>query len=206
MNDAKPAKNASGIRPAIALSVEARELFVDASLEVRVERRSDRCRWCPRAAPVPRRDAEHDGAAEHTRERQQPGEQVEPVRRGPRDDGRPERADQLVLDLRARVAGSDAPRDERLHAERDRRTRLVERRVTRRADDLAFELALRRMLLARERRPSAKQQRRECYEDSASWMHCCSVSFVTAPGTCATTRPVRSAQNVSGTPVSPYLA
>src|SRR4051812_238780 len=205
MNEAKPAKNASEIRPATSSGLEARELFVDAPLEVRVERRSDRRRRCARAAPVPRCSAEHDGAAEHSYQRQQPRQQVEAVRRWAGDDGRPERRDQLVLDLRACVAGVDAPCDERLHAESDRRARLVERRVTSRADDLAFELALRRTPLARRRRRGAQEQRSERYEESASWMHCCSVSFVTAPGTCATTRPLRSAQNVSGTPVSPYL-
>ena len=56
------------------------------------------------AAPPPRGRAEHDRAAEHGDERQQPREQVEPVRRRARDDRRPERRDQLVLDLDLRVA------------------------------------------------------------------------------------------------------
>ena len=42
-----------------------------------------------------------------------------------------------------------------LHLLRDRRVGLVERRVARRADELRLELALRRMLLARERRRDA---------------------------------------------------
>src|SRR5207247_412031 len=122
------------------------------------------------------------------------------VSRRPGDHRRPEVRDQPVLDLRARVAGGDPLRDEALHLLGDRRVGLIERHVTRRADDLALELALRRMLLARRRGRSGEQERRKRYEESASWMHWSSVSRVTAPGTCATTRPRLSAQNVSGTP------
>src|SRR4051794_4227041 len=164
MNDAKPARNASGMRPATALGLVARELFVDSALEVGIERlAAGRWRSAP-PAPAPRRRAEHDRTGEHSRERQEPREQVEPVRRRTRYDGRPERRNELVLDLRTRVTGGDAPTDERLHPKRDRRARLVQRRVASRADHLALELALRRMRLARERRRGAEEQRGDRYE------------------------------------------
>ena len=51
------------------------------------------------------------------------------------------------------------------------------------ADDLALELALGRVPLARGRPRREEERREERYDSSAPWMHESSVSRVTAPGT-----------------------
>ena len=79
---------------------------------------------------------------------------------GARDDRRAERAISLSSISERVSPGGDPPRDERLHAARDRRARLVERRVAGRADDLSLELALRRVPLARERGRGGERQQR----------------------------------------------
>ena len=207
MNDAKPARNASGIRPAMTRQGSKRASSSsmrrstsgssggDSGRRRRLARGSSATR--PRRARPRRRARPPRGNSQASRSK--------PCVAGRAMTDRPNVAISLSSISERVSPGGDPPRDEGLHAQRDRRARLVERRVTGRADDLSLELALSRVSFARERGRGGEQQRRESYEESASWMHCSSVSLVTAPGTCATTRPLRSAQNVSGTPVSPYL-
>ena len=56
-------------------------------------------------------------------ERQQPGDQVEPLARRHGEHGGAELVDELRLDLALRVAGGDPRADERLHPQRDRARR-----------------------------------------------------------------------------------
>src|SRR5207247_6500898 len=126
-----------------------------------------------------------------------------------RDHLGPELGDELPFDLALRVAGADPRGNEDLHPARDRRARLVDRLMARRADDLAFELPERRMPLAcgGHGREGERGQHdgEQLHPSSALWMAAASVSFVTAPGTCATTLPARSMKNDSGAPVTPHL-
>src|SRR5207302_7843670 len=101
--ETSPARNATGIRSAI----EARELFVEPALELRVERppiERDRARnafWLlAPAAPPPGERADDAGRAENPGQRQHPGEQVEAVRRRRRRDPRGPR---VLLPVHART-------------------------------------------------------------------------------------------------------
>ena len=85
------------------------------------------------------------------------------MRRRPRDHLGPERALELALDLALVSPGGMRAAMNAFMRARDRRARLVERRVARRTDHLALELAERRMALAREppgASASSEQQRR----------------------------------------------
>ena len=93
-------------------------------------------------APGPRESADDDGADRERAERQQPGEEIEPALGRLGEHGGAELVDELGLDLRGAVTGRDLRADERLHPRRDRRVRLVERRLARRADDLRLEIGL----------------------------------------------------------------
>src|ERR671925_1442067 len=107
MIERSPARNATGS----SVAIEARELPVESSLElgverrpaVRVRRRFER----PRAAPTPDEDRDDRGGAENAGKRQEPGEPVEAFARRRREHRRPELRDQLVLDLLLRGAGLD---------------------------------------------------------------------------------------------------
>ena len=89
-------------------AIEARELLVDAPLELGVERRAARRGRRPVARPVPRPHpraaAEHDRADRDPGERQHPREQVEAVRPRDAEHGRAELGDERVLDLALRPA------------------------------------------------------------------------------------------------------
>src|SRR5207244_4407221 len=113
----------------------------------------------------------------------------------------------LPLDLALRIALPDPARDVELHLSRDRRVRLVERRVTSRADHLALELAERRAPPAcRGRRHEREREHEDGERPHASALRipAASVCRSTAPGSCATTLPAALTKNVSGAPVTPY--
>src|SRR5439155_26487255 len=133
-----PARKTTGM----SSSIEACELVVEAALELRIETdRLDAARRRPCPAPLPGADGEGAGCDEDPAERQHPSEQVEPFLRRLGQDLLAELSHELVLDLALRVARSDPRADELLHLPRDRRIRLVERRVAGRADELALDLA-----------------------------------------------------------------
>ena len=91
--------------------VEARELLVHSSLERRAQRGRP-ARRITSTAPVPGKRGEHERPADEAHERQQPREQVEPLRRRRGQDLRPVLGDEVVLDLLLRVAGLDPQRNE----------------------------------------------------------------------------------------------
>src|SRR5699024_143951 len=94
--------------------------------------------------------------------------------------------------------------------ERDQSVRLVERYVARRANELSFELRLRRVLLACQRRANhrereRKHERREHSHESVFLnASSSSSSSVISPTWCATIFPSPSTKNVSGRPVIPH--
>src|SRR5437588_12880044 len=127
----KPAPKAAAMRSAI----EAGERLVNAPLELRIE--PLRRLGIARAAPAPDACADRRGGDEDAGDRQPPREQVEALPRRRREDRLAELRDELLLDLAVGRALCAPPRDVRLEALRDRRVRLVERRVAGRAHDLA---------------------------------------------------------------------
>ena len=122
------------------------------------------------------------------------------------EDALAELRDELSLDLALRVAGGDPPADELLHAQARPASSTVERRVARRADELALELGLCRMLLARERGgndgerehgASARTASRQRLPDRRRRAR----SSVISPTLWSMIVPFASTKNVSGSPV-----
>ena len=109
-------------------------------------------------------------------EREEPGEQIEAALRRLGEHGRAELVDELRLDLRRAVTGRDPRANERLHPGGDRRARLVEGRLARRADDLGLEVGLARRVGGhgrageRERYESGREEPDHCAWPSAAWM------------------------------------
>src|SRR5215217_8846771 len=125
---------------------EPAQLVVDELLELGVELFGGRLVDVDAPpAPAPGGYADHDRTGEEPGDRQNPGEQIEPLRVRLREHAAAVVVDEPLLDLALRVAGDDPLRDQRLHLQGDRRVRLVERRVASRADQLALELVLRRV-------------------------------------------------------------
>src|SRR5215208_5247297 len=213
MIETRPAANATGS----CSSIEARELLVDAPIELGVERRDGRrLRHCvtniARPGPAPRAERKPCRGDADAAQRKRPREQVEAVLARHAEDARAELVDELLLDLRLRRALRDAAPDLGLHLACDWCVRLVERGVAGRADELALELALRRVPVARERRRRRGEQRDGSgdgdgpHDRRARRMPSSSCSRVAAASTCGgTTRPLRSTKNVSGSPVTPHL-
>ena len=121
MNDAKPAKNASGIRPATGSASKRASSSSTRRSSVRIERRAAGGRGSrPRlhlhtAAPSPTAPPSTATSGNSHASRSNPcfDGRARPQARTV--------AIELLLDLRSRVARRDAPRDERLHPQRDRR-------------------------------------------------------------------------------------
>src|SRR4051794_14365977 len=222
MTEISPARNATGSFS----TIEAGELLVEAPLDLGVERRAGGRRREPAAVaaprPVPRGAREDHRTHGDAEEREQPGQQVEPVLLGDAEDRLAHvvgRADEAVDDLAARLAGRDAAADLGLHLLRDGRVRHVERRVAGRAHEHRLELALRRVLLAREggcgereddehgrggREPHAFE-----LQSAAAWRFALRMPLFRSacdagPTMCgATTQPCFVTKNVSGYPVTP---
>ena len=98
----------------------------------------------PAPAPAPDEDRDHHGAREEPHERQEPRQPVEALTGRRRENRRAELRDELVLDLALGDAGSRSCLDEALDVARDRRVRLIERRLALRAHHLALEVRERR--------------------------------------------------------------
>src|SRR3990170_4021867 len=139
-NETMPATNATGIAVQLISVVEAGELFVDEPLELRVERR--RLTFRRRAAAAPRPDEQAEGypAPQKRPEREEPREEAEAALGRGREHPCAELADERVLDLLLSVTRGNSHPDERLHPLRDRRVRLVQRRLADRAHELGFEV------------------------------------------------------------------
>src|SRR5436190_2789643 len=162
--------------------------------------------------PPPRAERKGDAGDGDAAERQHPREQVEAVLARHSEHARPELVDELLLDLRLRRSLGDATLDERLHLARDRCVRLVQGRVARRAHELALELSLRRVTLARRRGPGRDErggrhdEQRPLHDASARRMPSSSSARDAAASTCGgTTRPLRLTKNGSGRPVTPHF-
>src|SRR5579862_560470 len=154
--ETRPARKATGSFS----SIEAGELFVDAALLLGRQTGGGRRRAAGAVArPHPRAEAHQHRRDADPSQRQHPGEQVEAVRRWHAQHRGTELREQRRLDPALAPAGGDPGVDVDLHLLRDRRVRLVERRVTFRADELGLHRALRRVLGARVRR--RREQQRE---------------------------------------------
>ena len=134
------------------------------------------------AAPAPRPRERSDGHGTDGKpgKRKQPGEEVESMLRRLGEHGRAELVDELRLDLRRAVPGRDARANERLHACRDRRVRLVERRLARRADDLALEIGLAGPVGGEGRRHERRRERQGEREDERDPADHCGVPSASA--------------------------
>ena len=189
-----------------ASGLEARELFVDAALELRIERRAAGRRRSAPAAPAPRGRTEHDRAARaHAASGNSHASRSNPCVAGRATTDGPNVA--ISLSSICERVSPAAMRREMNAFMRSAIGELDWSSVVWQVGQITSPSSSPCVGCASLASAGAAQQeqRGDRYEESASWMHCCSVSFVTAPGTCATTRPARSAQNVSGTPVSPYF-
>src|SRR5829696_4326869 len=203
--------------PLPRLRVEASELLVETSLELGVERgapvrpgaRGGRFLVGARAQPAPCEEAERDGRDGEAGERKHPREEVEPAPGRRSEDALAELGHELALDLRLGVAGGDPRADVALHLLRDRRVGHGEGRLAGRAHDLALQVRERRPLGREgrrgERKPGGAEDEHEPAHvpPSARSMYASSSRSLNWPMTCATSRPRRSTQYVSGNPVRP---
>src|SRR5215207_5068904 len=138
MIEKSPARNATGSSVVIA-----RELTVEPALELRIERRAPvrvrRSLDRARATPAPDEDRDYARSDQQPRQRQDPGEPMEPLTRWRRQHRRSEVRDELVLDLLLGGTVLDPPRHVGLDLPRHRRVRLVERGLAGGADQLVLE-------------------------------------------------------------------
>src|SRR3954470_21263633 len=157
----KPARNATGTLPAIALGrVEARQLAVDEPVELGIELLRLGT-GLPRARPAPGEPADDRHGHRQPDQRQQPRQQVESAPGRRREHGLAELRGERVLDLGLRLPRCDLAGDEHLDVLRDGRVRLVDRRAAHGAHDLALELVLRGVPLARKRGRGRRERNRD---------------------------------------------